>query len=905
MAVAFRSSAQTSNGSDSKTCNKPTGAAVGDVLVAYVVTFDSFTVTTTPPTGWTEIAHTDFRDASGNNGGTVWAFWKLVNGSEGSSFTWSPSPANFTDIAIACYSGVDGTTPVQAGSTTNKGSSSTATALGITAGRDGSMLVTAFIGFTRNTSTTFALPSGMTSRIDGWDQQHDLDDKAVNSGATGDMACTTTSVAWAAIASILQPAAANAPVLLTDSTSIPKRPQTFNNPAFQAAPPLLPLTPTAGVQFYPSDGLPVLKRPSVVDVSALPLASISTTVPMSSWHHDLPSTPKPVGKARDPDNSNPLLPYVSVRDHSWSRTGVDWQYRTKPNADGVANGSGLPTLPKNLTDLSWAEPPAVKMPPRPRAEDPSTQDWIAGRAQADLSWARPTDHLVRRFPIFEAPAYAFLPSPHPQLASWLAQDPHVVTGKPRPQGIDAGAILPIALTLVSGWLTNPDDRQVRRAISGALDGLPIMPLVQGLTASWLPSVTDRRAPTRIGGAIDADPLMPLGMPLTASWLPSMADRRAPSRIGGAIDGDAIPPILGALSGSWRPTPDDMIPRRRAIADHAAALVQPLTGAQFTDLSWAFQPPTSVRKRVYFGHETFMRPVVAVALSSWGWIPEVPLRPVLRKPLSEPFAALMTPVTTVLPAIAWYPSMPERAVLRAAVQFQEVAFARSFAMLADGWRADTVNPPTRKASAQAGDSLPLGALAGSRLDWSAESPQPRRAKTAAEGGESLVQPTGRFVALEWSHGQPVVVAKRMTIAGETVEPRGPGAGAAMTWSAMPADVVARRRVIHPDDVLALRIATVGVTIWEPVSPVVVRSSRRVFLDLERPIPFLVAPVLSPVAWIPQDPRVVIQSTLDPQFMVTLEELGILPSSLKRILARLGVGPTRLVIRSRGSTRLRMK
>lgn len=106
-------------------CNKPTGVASGDVLVAIVTTNDDTSLG--GPASWTKqvdkvagTAGTDHFEV------TIWT--KVAGGSEGASYTWTKSAgatASPMVITITAWQGVDNTTPVlgtaNAGFNTNQG----------------------------------------------------------------------------------------------------------------------------------------------------------------------------------------------------------------------------------------------------------------------------------------------------------------------------------------------------------------------------------------------------------------------------------------------------------------------------------------------------------------------------------------------------------------------------------------------------------------------------------------------------------------------------------------------------------------------------------------------------------------------------------------------------------------
>ena len=85
MAVAYQSVA-TAQGS--ATCNKPSGVANGDLMIAHVAVYDNTGVTVSPPSGWTLL-----RGPTRNNGFfnmTAYTFYKVAGGSEPSSYLARP-----------------------------------------------------------------------------------------------------------------------------------------------------------------------------------------------------------------------------------------------------------------------------------------------------------------------------------------------------------------------------------------------------------------------------------------------------------------------------------------------------------------------------------------------------------------------------------------------------------------------------------------------------------------------------------------------------------------------------------------------------------------------------------------------------------------------------------------------
>src|SRR5678809_1327938 len=110
MAIAFRAAANAS-GTSSVVCNKPTGTASGDILVAHVISEGSHAFTFT---GWTQIDN--FTTTSGTTL-RIASYWKLAGGSEPSTYTISIASGTYAELLIAAYSGVDNTAPVDAHTT--------------------------------------------------------------------------------------------------------------------------------------------------------------------------------------------------------------------------------------------------------------------------------------------------------------------------------------------------------------------------------------------------------------------------------------------------------------------------------------------------------------------------------------------------------------------------------------------------------------------------------------------------------------------------------------------------------------------------------------------------------------------------------------------------------------------
>jgi hypothetical protein len=158
MAFTFRAIATST---DSATCNKPTGTASGDLLVALMVLFDDATVT--PPSGWTE--HYTVNDSSYSGAViTLKVFSKVAGGSEGASYTWTGYAGAYVAVAIAAYSGA--TTPAydESNFAESVANSTTLVAGTITTDLDGGLILY-FMG-AADGSFTWTSPGGVTERVD-------------------------------------------------------------------------------------------------------------------------------------------------------------------------------------------------------------------------------------------------------------------------------------------------------------------------------------------------------------------------------------------------------------------------------------------------------------------------------------------------------------------------------------------------------------------------------------------------------------------------------------------------------------------------------------------------------------------------------------------------------------------
>lgn len=139
------------------TINKPAGTSASDVLVAAIAAAPNTTIT--PPPGWTLIANTP--QTAINPSRTI-TYYRVATASEPASYTWTlGSGAGMAGAgAIAAFSGVDTSVPIDASAATVTASSLSHTTPSITTTQNDGMLVTAHV---LASSVTFSTPAGMTN----------------------------------------------------------------------------------------------------------------------------------------------------------------------------------------------------------------------------------------------------------------------------------------------------------------------------------------------------------------------------------------------------------------------------------------------------------------------------------------------------------------------------------------------------------------------------------------------------------------------------------------------------------------------------------------------------------------------------------------------------------------------
>lgn len=195
--MAFRSSSQANSNGTAASWTKPSAAAADDICILFAST-DISGKTCSTPTGFTAITALDH---TGPDGHTTFAFWKRLDGSEGSTFTATFSgSASDWECHAACWSGRDtGNPPVFTETTPNTSANSSPVSIALTgvtalAGDDLawlSALDPVSLGAWSHTP-----PSGFTEATDhsaSWCANSIAYQDNVSAGATGTITGTGTS----------------------------------------------------------------------------------------------------------------------------------------------------------------------------------------------------------------------------------------------------------------------------------------------------------------------------------------------------------------------------------------------------------------------------------------------------------------------------------------------------------------------------------------------------------------------------------------------------------------------------------------------------------------------------------------------------------------------------------------
>lgn len=219
-AVNYKSSASNSATSCTSglTINKPSGVVVGDVMIMHIGGQNG---SITNPSGWTQID----KGAYANGNINMATYYRVVDGTEGSSFTITASLNNSCHGVITAFTGVDTTEVIDnagaAHSANSASSGTTITATGVTTATDNAMLVVSMLKSNAAASNNFSTISGMTESYDFGNIYNAVSmDYGVQgaAGATGNKTSTISSAFWAAHMVALKPADGAHMMLFWDGT---------------------------------------------------------------------------------------------------------------------------------------------------------------------------------------------------------------------------------------------------------------------------------------------------------------------------------------------------------------------------------------------------------------------------------------------------------------------------------------------------------------------------------------------------------------------------------------------------------------------------------------------------------------------------------------------------------------
>lgn len=170
--ISYRSGSKAYNASgvSSLTVTKPSGAASGDLLLAFVEIRGDKSISSAP-SGWTLLAAASGNTGSTNNDAKLATYYKVAGSSEPASYTWTQASSGDIAITIGAFTGVDTTTPIDvSGVTTTASQSSTSCAAPTVTTTGVNRLLVTGHGFNPATTTTAVCsqtpPSGMTEKLD-------------------------------------------------------------------------------------------------------------------------------------------------------------------------------------------------------------------------------------------------------------------------------------------------------------------------------------------------------------------------------------------------------------------------------------------------------------------------------------------------------------------------------------------------------------------------------------------------------------------------------------------------------------------------------------------------------------------------------------------------------------------
>ena len=193
IAVVSTSSGSIGAAATSLAINAPASIAVGDVLIATLAIDGGSNNTMTLPAGWT--SDLDYRRGTAIK---ILISHRVVDGSEGASFTWQTSTANLMCGGIVAYRGVDTATVFEVAPTGADGSAGTATHPGATSLSANAWFLWGLAIDGTGTTTTAA--SGFTQEVSiTTGRGSEIQDKAqATPGASGALSSTLgVSRQWA------------------------------------------------------------------------------------------------------------------------------------------------------------------------------------------------------------------------------------------------------------------------------------------------------------------------------------------------------------------------------------------------------------------------------------------------------------------------------------------------------------------------------------------------------------------------------------------------------------------------------------------------------------------------------------------------------------------------------------
>lgn len=173
--ITFIASASGTSSASPTTCNKPTGTAQGDLMIAFMYADGSNAWTA--PTGWTQVVNADLS-----------VMYKVAGASEGSSYSFTSSKAGFRYVAIFTYRNA----AYDVVGTTTTATTATVSIPAITLSSNAST-VFAFVGGTGNV-TGWNTPSGFTALLSSASNPiaASFSKADVASGSTGTVSLTRT-----------------------------------------------------------------------------------------------------------------------------------------------------------------------------------------------------------------------------------------------------------------------------------------------------------------------------------------------------------------------------------------------------------------------------------------------------------------------------------------------------------------------------------------------------------------------------------------------------------------------------------------------------------------------------------------------------------------------------------------